>query len=66
MPVAQDQELVSVAEAASRFGVSGPAIREWVRRGLITPYWRELPRQLFVDAREIERKRQIKPRGRDE
>lgn len=58
----RERELISVQEAAERYGVTIPAVRGWIRTGRIQSYEQKLPRRVYVDAREIERKREIKPK----
>lgn len=57
-------ELLTIAEAARRFGVTPSAVRQWRDAGLIQEYRRELGKaRVFVDACEIERKLRPTPDG---
>lgn len=57
----QDTDLLTVDEAAERFGVSISAVRAWYRRGTIKKYQRQIDKAVFVRASEIERAMQILP-----
>ncbi len=63
MNVAEDVELISIADAARRFHISRQAIHDAIDRGDLTPHDRELgsPRR-FVDAKEIDRKLKPQPK----
>lgn len=49
------QELLTVREAAERFGVSVGTVRNWMRQRRIAAYRRQINRRVYVDALEIER-----------
>lgn len=55
MGVATDRELITIQEAAARFGKVPETIRAWLREGKIRKYQNKLDRRVYVDAREIER-----------
>jgi transposase-like protein len=57
-----EQELITVAEAARRFGKSPNVIRNWIYRRAITSYKPDIGIRVYVDAKEIEEKTALKER----
>lgn len=57
-----DRQLVSIAEAAARLGVSPKTIRRWIAAGRVTGF-RAGPRLLRVDVADLDAVLRVVPTG---
>ncbi len=50
----RDTDLITVEEAAQRFGVPVTTVRSWYKTGKIRKYQRQIDKLVFVRASDIE------------
>lgn len=60
------EELITVEEAAQRFGVPEHRVRQWMRTKKIRRFRRPIDGAVFVNAAEIDEAMKIVPDGDDE
>lgn len=64
--MATDEEYLTYAEAAERYGRKEVTVRSWVRAGLIKRYKRPIDKRAYVRVSEIERMRNAEPTAEEE